>query len=72
MWSIVRDNGTTKRVVYSDIEYRDDAKDLAELSASEHSERIDVSYWQSDYDGNSYQLTTNNGTTITYRVERSR
>lgn len=44
------------------------ARELAELYACEHAERIDVSYWSGDLFGNSFKLTTNNGTTVTYSV----
>lgn len=66
-YAIVWSNGKVESVRYAGLELVD-ARELAELYACEHAERIDVSYWSGDLFGNSFKLTTNNGTTVTYSV----
>lgn len=66
-YAIVWSNGKVESVKYSGLGLVY-ARELAELYACEHAERIDVSYWSGDPLGNSFKLTTNNGTTVTYSV----
>jgi len=69
MFRVVRDNSTTTSDVETSLSLND-ARELAELHASEHAERIDVSYWQVGFSSDAFRFITNNGTTVTYKVEK--